>query len=78
MRIKYNFKAFEHIRRLPAIEQDINNRAEKIAAHAGNGYQASPYAGKTRHRASVITTTYKAKRDNAKNNTLIRSLHAGQ
>lgn len=78
MRIKYNLDAFEEIRRSPGVTADVNSRAARVAAAAGEGYESSPYHGRTRNRASVITATHKARLDNAKNNTLLRSLDAGR
>ena len=77
MKIKYNIKAFEEIRRLHAVAAEVDSRAARIADACGDGYESSPYEGKSRHRASVITTNYKAARDNAKNNTLLRNINAG-
>ena len=77
MKIKYNIKAFEEIRRLPAVAAEVDSRAAPNAHACGDGYESSPYEGRSRHRASVITSNYKAARDNAKNNTLLRNINAG-
>lgn len=79
MKIRYNIEAFEQIRRHPAIAGNIDARAERIAAAAGEGYEASPYEGKTRHRASVIATDYDAIRAEAKGNgKLLGAIDAGR
>lgn len=77
-KIKWNFRAFEQLRREPGVKASIDARAKRIAAAAGDGYEAGSYAGKTRHRGSVITANTRAMRDNAKNNTLLRSIDAGR
>lgn len=71
-------KGFEELRRHPAVAADVNARAARIAAAAGEGYEASPYEGKTRHRASVMTVGAKAMVDNARNNTLLGAVDAGR
>ena len=48
--------------------------AEGIATRAGEGYQVSTYTGPTRVNASVIAATNAAKRDNMKNNTLLKAV----
>lgn len=76
-RIKWNLPAFRELRLEPGVINDLEERAEAIAAAAGDGYEASAMAGKNRGRASVITADYAAMRDNARNQTLLRSLDAG-
>lgn len=78
MKIKWNMAAFKAIRFDPTVLGVINNAAAKIAAAAGDGYETGAYSGTNRPRASVITATYKAQRDNAKNNTLARSIDAAR
>jgi hypothetical protein len=76
--IKWNLDAFEEIRRAPSVKADLAGRAARIAAAAGDGYESSSAEGASRSRASVVTTTYAAIRDNAKHNTLIRAVDAGR
>jgi len=78
IKFKWNMAGFEAVRRLPGVAEDINRRAEAIATAAGDGYEASPYDGKTRHRASIFARTKRAQRDNAKNNTLVKSVDHGR
>lgn len=80
-RMKWNIKAFAEIRNAPGVLDDLQNRADAIASAAGEGYESRPAeAGKGRKgrgRAAVITADFDAVRDNAKNQTLLRSLDAG-
>lgn len=76
-RIKWRVAGFRELRLEPGVIADLEERAEAVAAAAGDGYEASAMAGKNRGRASVITADYAAMRDNAKNQTLLRSLDAG-
>lgn len=76
-RIKWNVKAFRELRLEPGVIADLGERAEAVASAAGPGYEASTFEGKNRGRASVITADYAAMRDNARNQTLLRSLDSG-
>lgn len=77
-KIKWNVKAFRALRLEPGVIADLGERADRIAESAGPGYEASTFEGKNRGRASVITGDYEAIRDNAKNQTLLRSLDVGR
>lgn len=77
-RIKWRLKGFEELRRAPGVRADLKTRAERIAAAAGEGYEPFVTEGKSRSRGAVVTTTNAAKRDSARNNSLIRSLDAGR
>ena len=48
--------------------------ADQIAGRAGAGYEVSVYTGKTRVNASVAASTAKARKDNMKNNTLLKAM----
>lgn len=77
-RIKWNVKAFRELRLEPGVIADLGERAEAIADAAGPWYEASTFEGRNRGRASVITGDFGAIYDNAKNQTLLRSLDAGR
>lgn len=47
--------------------------ASAIRNRAGDGYEVDTYVGKTRANASVYAATYKARRDNYENNTLLKA-----
>lgn len=48
--------------------------ARAIQAKCGDGYEVTTHTGKTRVNASVAATTYKARRDNLDNNTLLKAV----
>lgn len=48
--------------------------ADGIANRAGSGYEVTVYTGRTRVNASVLAATSEAKRDNMKNNTLLKAV----
>ena len=54
-------------------------RAEAIAKQAGDGYIVlEPTQHPKRDRAAVLTGTREARRDNARNMTLVKALGAGR
>ena len=77
-KINFRLKGFEEIRRLPKTKSELKSRADSIAAQAGEGYEAFEGEGKTRSRASVVTTSMRAIVSNRKHNTLLKSLDAGK
>lgn len=80
-RIKWNIPAFSEIRNAPGVLDDLQERADAIANAAGEGYESRPAEageGKSgRGRAAVLTATAEARADNARSQTLLRSLDAG-
>ncbi len=51
--------------------------ANEACQRCGDGYSVSTYVGKNRINAAVHAETDKAKKDNLKNNTLLKSLKGG-
>lgn len=76
--IKWRVAGFRELRLEQGVIDDLGERADRIAAAAGAGYEPSTFEGRNRGRASVITADRAARRDNAKNQTLLRSLDAGR
>lgn len=74
MRIKWNVRAFEDIRRSAGVKARLKREADAVASASGRGYVVQTGEGKSRSRAAVIAATPEAARDNSKNNTLLRSL----
>lgn len=55
--------------------QDVlKEHATTIKDRAGDGYEQDIYVGKNRANAMVSAATTKAKRDNKKNNTLLKAV----
>ena len=81
-KIKWNVKGFYDLRSEPGIVKDLEARAEAIASAAGDGYEVGSRQGQIvkqgRWRASVVTGDFDAILDNARNNTLLKSLDAGK
>ena len=77
-RIKLNLKGFEQLRRSPGVKADLRRRADAIAEACGDGFVAASGEGKTRSRAAVIAASGRARRANARDNTMLRNLDAGR
>lgn len=71
---KLNGRAAEQILKHPTTRAEMLRRAQTGAKAAGPGYEASAVTGRSRARASIITATARAIRDNARNQTLIRAI----
>ena len=55
----------------------IESAVQRIAAAAGKGFEPSVQQGKTRPHGIVKAATFKARRDNARHNALLKALNAG-
>jgi hypothetical protein len=78
VRIKLNSAGIRQLLRSSEMEADLRRRAERIAATAGEGFEASSMVGPNRARASVITTTYEAMAAEAQERRLTRAIDAGR
>ena len=50
------------------------NYANKAVSSLGEGYEMTTYTGKSRVNASVIATTYAARKENAENNSILKAV----
>ena len=51
-----------------------NEYASKAQSKLGDGYEVTTHTGKTRVNAQVKAESYKARKDNAKNNSILKAL----
>lgn len=77
-RIKWSHAGFRKLLRSREVMSDLIERGERVKARSGPGFETSAVTGRNRARVSVATGTPEAMVDNARNNTLIRSLDAGR
>ncbi|OFT80093.1 hypothetical protein HMPREF3103_04620 [Granulicatella sp. HMSC30F09] len=73
-KLKLNSKGVRDMLRSQEMQAMLRDRAEAIRGRAGDGYEVSTMAGKTRANASVKASTVKAIMDNKKNNTLLKAV----
>lgn len=90
---RWNMDGFEAIRRAPKVLAEVERVAQGIARQAGPGYVASAQQGEKgpapawnrkrgpgfqgRARAIVYPDTFRAMRDNGRNNTLVKLMGGG-
>lgn len=60
------------------VQRYLKAKADRIAAVAGPGMEASSRIGATRARASVITSTRAARKAEATNRSLTKAIDAGR
>ena len=72
--VELNPDGVRQLLRSPEMMSICSAQAQAIAARAGAGYEVSTYTGRNRVNASVHAATRKARRDNVKNNTLLKAL----
>jgi phage-related protein len=56
------------------MQEILSEKATEIKQRCGNGYEQDIHVGKNRANAMVYPATYKAKKDNLKNNTLLKAV----
>ena len=56
------------------VEQLCKSYADAAVARAGAGYESDTYSGRNRVNASVRAVTFKARKDNMQNNTLLKAI----
>ena len=74
VRIELNSDGVKALLKSAEMKQICKEHAEAIAKRAGDGYEVDTYTGRTRVNAQVTAVTNKAKRDNMKNNTLLKAV----
>lgn len=52
----------------------LKDKANNALNSLGEGYKTDAYVGKTRANAMVYADTYQAKRDNFKNNSILKAV----
>ena len=78
VRIRINPRGVRKILRSREVQNDLDKRAKAIARQAGDGFMASSMKGRNRARASVITDSYDARKAEADDRALTRSIDAGR
>lgn len=71
---KLNSEGVKQLLKSDEMQNALRGYAEKVQNRAGEGYTVSTYVGKNRANVSIHAETKKSKRDNLKNNTLLKAL----
>ena len=73
-RLVLNRNAVAELMKSSQMQAVLTKHATAIRLRAGEGYGQDVYVGKNRANAMVFADSYKAKRDNMKNNTLLKAV----
>lgn len=73
-KFKLNKQGVKEFLKSKQVEDMLSDVASNIASRAGNGYKSNVQIGKNRATARVLPDTFKAKKDNKKNNTLLKAV----
>lgn len=73
-RVELNEEGVRELLRSSEMMGVCSQLARNIAGRAGSGYAISTYTGQSRVNASVYCATAEARRDNLKNNTLLKAV----
>lgn len=74
-RIKLNRAGVRDLLRSEEMMDVCATVANTVAQKAGAGYEVNTHVGKNRVNAEVKAETFAARRDNLKNNTLLKALN---
>lgn len=73
-KFKLNRNGIASLMKSPEMQNILTTHATSIRSRCGDGYEQDIFVGKNRANAMVSAKTYKAKRDNLKNNTLLKAV----
>lgn len=79
VRVKWHIKNWRALRNSAEVRGDLDQRASRIAAAAGDGFtRRQAKVGKNRARASVGTNSWESMKRQSEDNVLQRALNAGR
>ena len=73
-RFELNSSGVRELLQSPEMMSICEQHAVKAQSKLGEGYEVTTMTGKTRVNAQIAAVTYKAKKDNAKNNTILKAV----
>lgn len=74
MKFKLNSAGVRELLKGAPMQAILSEKAAGIRNRCGDGYEQDAYVGSTRVNAMVWAESFKAKRDNKKNNTLLKAV----
>jgi len=74
MKFKLNYDGVGELLKGSEMKDLLSNKADEIQGRCGAGYKSDVRVGKTRVNAMVSAATFQAKRDNLKNNTILKAV----
>lgn len=73
-KFELNREGVKELMKSKEMQDLISERAEQAVNRLGPGYKSNLNIGKTRVNANVFADSFKAKRENAKNNTILKAV----
>ena len=73
-KFQLNRSGVRELLRSDELMAECSNHAKRIHSRCGDGYEMTTHVGKNRVNASVHAKTIKARKDNSKNNTLLKAM----
>ena len=73
-KFKLNYSGVGQLLKSTEMQNVLTEKATAIKNRAGEGYGQDVYVGKSRANTMVYADSYKAKKDNMKNNTLLKAV----
>lgn len=74
MKFKLNYSGVGQLLKSAEMQKVLEKKATDIKNRCGDGYEHDVYVGKNRANAMVYPDSYAAKRDNMKNNTILKAV----
>jgi hypothetical protein len=74
MKFKLNRKGVAELMKSAEMQAVLKDYATGIRNRCGDGYEQDIYVGKNRANAMVRASTYQAKADNLRNNTILKAV----
>lgn len=74
MKFNLNRSGVGSLLKSPEMQNVLTEHASAIRNRVGEGYEQDMFVGKNRANAMVSAETFEAKRDNMKNNTLLKAV----
>ena len=71
---KLNYAGVGQLLKSAEMQKVLEEKATAVKNRCGDGYEQDIYVGKTRANAMVFAETFKAKRDNMKNNIILKAV----
>lgn len=75
MRFTLNQKGVSDLMKSSGMQKILTDKAKDICDRCGQGYITDIYVGKKRANAMISAKSIKARKDNSKNNTLLKAVH---
>lgn len=69
-----NYSGVSSLMKSPEMQAVLEVKASAVRQRCGPGYGQDIHVGKNRANAMVFAETYEAKRDNKKNNTILKAV----